>query len=244
MKTLPDLLREADPLAHELPVSTQARRISRQAILNAPRGMEKGPRRPVAMAAVIGGALIGISAGVGYWWLAVDVVAAVSFEVRLAETHPSDDGFPDRVVVDRRQEPVVTNSDIAHADVIPGDDASTFSVAVTFTEDGAEKLARASEHYLGRPLAILVDGEVVAAPVLRAAISNSAVITGNYTKTEAEKIAAGIIGRHVSVGPRANAAPTSGFGSGSGSEVSGQGRRMRGRAVGESDGPRPARPGR
>ena len=40
--------------------------------------------------------------------------------------------------------------------------------------------------------AILIDGEVVMAPVIRSAISNSALITGTFTRADAERIADGI----------------------------------------------------
>ena len=41
-------------------------------------------------------------------------------------------------------------------------------------------------------MAILIDGQVVMAPVLRTPISASAVVTGNFTKAEAERIVNGI----------------------------------------------------
>ena len=77
-------------------------------------------------------------------------------------------------------ETVVTNSDIAQAEVIQGDGASTFNVSVTFNAGGAAKMLRASQNHIGRPLAILLDGEVVMAPVVRSAVSTSAMISGRY----------------------------------------------------------------
>ena len=44
-------------------------------------------------------------------------------------------------------------------------------------------------------LPILIDGKVVMAPTLRVAISTLAVITGDYTRAEADRIANGMIGR-------------------------------------------------
>jgi hypothetical protein len=244
MKTLSDLLKDADPLGYEPPVSAQARRISRQAVLSVPRGTEQPSRRTTTMAVVVALALAGIVAGAAYRWLTADVVAALAFEVRLADTYPSSDGFPDRVVFDRRQEPIVTNDDIAGADVIPGNDPFSFNVEVTFTDEGAEKLARVTQESIGRPLAILVDGQVAAVPVIRSVISASAVITGNYTKPDAEKIASGIVGRRVSVGPRSRPAPAAEVGGQSGSGVFGRRGGWRGRTGGEYGGPRPRREGR
>ena len=78
---------------------------------------------------------------------------------------------------------------------VGGAAASTFSVTVTFNADGAAKMFRATQSHIGRPLAMLVDGEVVIAPVVRSPITTSAIISGNYTRAEAERIVAGILGR-------------------------------------------------
>ena len=92
-------------------------------------------------------------------------------------------------------ETVVTNSDIAHAEVVQVDATPAFSVAMRFTTEGATKMRRATEGHIGRPLAILLDGVVVMAPVIRSPVDTEASITGTYTRPEAEKIVAGIIGR-------------------------------------------------
>jgi hypothetical protein len=197
MKTLPELLRDADPLGYEPRRGAQERRMSRQRILDSPCVVQALPRRRFVMVAVVALTLIGIAAGSRYW---SPVVAAVRFEVRLAEETPAS-GLREVVIsgADRRiylrQEPVVTNSDIAQAQVIQGDAASTFSVTITFNEDGAAKMFRASQSHIGRPLAILIDGEVVMAPVVRSPITTAATISGNFTRAEAERIVAGIIGR-------------------------------------------------
>jgi preprotein translocase subunit SecD len=144
----------------------------------------------MAVAAVALAALV-----TGYW----SVTAAVRFEVRLAEDNPAN-GLREILVSGSRriylqQRAVVTNSDIAQAEVVPGNTASTFNVSIRFTPDGAARMLRATQGHLGRPVAILLDGEVVMAPVVKSPISNAAVITGNYTKAEAERIVNGIIGR-------------------------------------------------
>ena len=53
----------------------------------------------------------------------------------------------------------------------------------------------ATQGHIGKPIAILVDGQVVTAPTVRAAISTTGVISGDFTKAEADRIAAGILGR-------------------------------------------------
>ena len=202
MKTLPELLRDADPLGDELPRNAQERRPSRQRVLDSPRVIEELPRPRVLIVAVVALTLLGIAAASRYWsGVGVDVVAAVRFEVRLAEENPGN-GLREAVIsgasgrrIYVHQETVVTNSDIAQAEVIPGDAASTFSVTVTFNADGAAKMLRATQSHMGRPLAILVDGEVMIAPVVRSPITTSAIVSGSFTRAEAERIAAGILGR-------------------------------------------------
>lgn len=199
MKTLPELLRDADPLGYEPRRSAEERRMTRQAILDSPCVIEElPPRRLVIVGVAL--TLIGIATGSRYWsHVAVDVVAAVRFEVRRAEENPANGLREAGISGGRRiylhQNTVVTNGDIAQAQVIQGDAASTFSVNITFNADGAAKMFRASQNHIGRPLAMLVDGEVVIAPVVRSPITTSAVIRGNYTRAEAERIVAGILGR-------------------------------------------------
>jgi preprotein translocase subunit SecD len=53
-------------------------------------------------------------------------------------------------------------------------------------------MRRATAMHLGRPVAILIDGRVVMAPLVRSPVSESAVITGDFTRAEAERIADGM----------------------------------------------------
>jgi hypothetical protein len=200
MKTLPELLREADPIGYEAPRSAEERRRHRERVVHSPWAAEELQRRRIVTAAVVGLALIGVAGGFGYWSrVAVEAVAAVRFEVRLAEESPAP-GLREAVIsgsarrIYLHQETIVTNGDIAQARAIQSA-ASTFGVTITFNADGAAKMLRASRDHIGRPVAILVDGDVVLAPVVRGPISTSAIISGSYTKAEAERIAAGIVGR-------------------------------------------------
>lgn len=200
MKTLPELLREADPIGYEPPRIAEERRRHRQRVVDSPWAVEECRRRRIAIVAAVALTLIGIAGGSRYWSrIAVEVVAAVRFEVRLAEESPAP-GLRETAIAGsaRRiylhQETIVTNSDIAEARAVQSD-ASSFGVTVTFTANGAAKMLRASRDHIGRPVAILVDGEVVLAPVVRGPISASAIISGSYTRAEAERIAAGIVGR-------------------------------------------------
>jgi preprotein translocase subunit SecD len=199
MKTVSDLLREADPLANEPRRSAADRQIARQRILATPRGVQQQPTRRMALAAAAV-VMIGLVTGARFWPRAAgDVVAAVRFEVRLAEATPTLGLRPVQIAHTNRtiylhDAPVVTNSDIASARVVPGDNG-TFNVALQFNADGAAKMLRATENHNGRPMAILIDGEVVMAPTVRARISTAATIDGQFTKAEVDRIVNGIIGR-------------------------------------------------
>jgi transposase len=72
------------------------------------------------------------------------------------------------------------------------DGPDRFGVSVQFLEAGAQRMRQATAAHLGRPLAILIDGEVVAAPVVRSEIGHAAVISGDFTRADAERIADGI----------------------------------------------------
>jgi preprotein translocase subunit SecD len=123
--------------------------------------------------------------------------AAVRFEVRLAEDTPAPGLREVKVPGSNRSiylhpEIVVGNGDIERAEVLPGRDGGQFVVGIIFTTDGTRKMLAATQNHIGRPVAILVDDEVVMAPTVRAAIGERAEINGNYTREEAERVVNGI----------------------------------------------------
>ena len=66
------------------------------------------------------------------------------------------------------------------------------SINVAFTTAAGDRLTEATKIHLGRPIAILLDGKVIAAPTLRSTIRGGAVISGDFTRAEAERIASGL----------------------------------------------------
>jgi len=120
----------------------------------------------------------------------------VRFEVRLAEMQPVAGLIVARAedsgrMIYLHSEMIVTNDDIAQSWVVQ-DGPDRFGISVELLEAGAQRMRLATAAHLGRPVAILIDGEVVAAPVIRGVISNSAMISGEFTRAEAERIAEGI----------------------------------------------------
>jgi SecDF, P1 head subdomain len=62
---------------------------------------------------------------------------------------------------------------------------------VVFTKDAARRITKATQGHRGRRLAILVNGKLISAPVVRGGIFDKAAISReSITKDEAERIAA------------------------------------------------------
>jgi hypothetical protein len=203
MKTVRELLRDADPLQREPTLSSGERDSRRQAVLAAASGPRACARvqssSRIAVFAVAALTLIVLSSlGPRVWPMFVrDVQGAVRFEVRLAEDKSAPGLHAARVsdsgkTVYLYNEVIVDNGDIATARIGQGSDPSQYSVELKFTEVGAEKMRKATGNHIGKPMAILLDGRVVMAPVVRSAIGDSAVVTGHFTKTKAERIVNGI----------------------------------------------------
>jgi preprotein translocase subunit SecD len=124
-----------------------------------------------------------------------DRVQTILLEVRLAETAPAR-GLIEAAVQrsDRKvylhDLRVITNNDVVAARVV--ENGGQYGVAITLTGDGAARMTAATSTHIGKPLAIIVEGEVVAAPAVRSRISDQAVISGNFTREQAERIASGL----------------------------------------------------
>jgi preprotein translocase subunit SecD len=120
----------------------------------------------------------------------------LKFEVRRAETKAAD-GLIEAMVAGKKvylhKAVAATNEDIATARVVEEVEGGV-AIEFTFTRDGAKKMAKLSEQHEGKPVAILIDGQVISAPVLKARISERARITGTFTRQEAEKIVKGLNG--------------------------------------------------
>jgi len=202
MKTIRELLRDADPLQHEPTWPSGQRDFRRQAVISAARAARPpsglGSRSRIAVFAAVASVAVAAPflSSRGWSLFVGDLRAAVRFEVRLAE-EKSGPGLREVKVLgsDRsiylHDEVVVSNSDIAAARLVQRSPAQ-YSVGIEFNTSGAEKMRAATGGHIGRPVAILLDGQVVMAPVVRASLGAAAEITGNFTKSQAERIVDGI----------------------------------------------------
>jgi len=203
MKTVIDILRDADPLPDDMRRLEGERDRLRQTVVAAAsdvaapsRGLFRARRAAIVTVTVLIVALAAVGSQI---WPdgGATVQAAVRFEVRLAEERPSPGLVYAQLpgsnrVIYLHHEIVVSNGDISQSRVLPGDAPAHFWVGVDFSPAGALKMRRATANHIGRPVAILIDGDVVLAPVLKAPIGESAVISGDFTRGEAERIADGI----------------------------------------------------
>lgn len=87
-------------------------------------------------------------------------------------------------------EVVASSADVASAAVT--DIASGIGISVQFTKLGADKIREATATNIGKKFVMLVDGVAFFAPVIREAISNTAMISGDFKRDEAKKIASSL----------------------------------------------------
>lgn len=117
-------------------------------------------------------------------------------EFRCAENQPAE-GLTEAIVTgtDRKvylhENTEATNQHIENIRVVR-DGRGKPAVEITFTKDGAETRARVTGRHKGKPIAVVVDGRVISAPTVRARLSKKALITGNFTIEEAERIVGAI----------------------------------------------------
>lgn len=125
-----------------------------------------------------------------------DAPRALALEIRVAEEAP-DDGLQ------RVPAPILGHDLFLHPDAAltaAHIDSATvvrrkgrFLVGLQLTAEGSVLMAETTAASVGKRIAILVDGEVVSAPICRAAITGGrAVIDGGFTEEQAAGIADGL----------------------------------------------------
>lgn len=121
---------------------------------------------------VIVGVIVTLLAGLLNGQAPVQIRAAASSAVAGWERTSSPDGDPLWVAPDSR----LTAADIARAEARSIDGQS--AVAIVLTDEGAKKMAALSAEQLNNPIALLLDGKVIWAPIVRSAIGKEAILTG------------------------------------------------------------------
>lgn len=85
---------------------------------------------------------------------------------------------------------VMTGSGLDDAEAQPaGTGFSSWVVSFVLNSEGDAVFADFTGSHMGQPMAIVLDGEVISAPVIEARISGSGQITGQFNRGEAESLA-------------------------------------------------------
>ena len=113
-------------------------------------------------------------------------------ECRLAQNHPGANLVKMQIEdTDRTiyvsDEVLLSNADIASVSLVR-QESETPWVELVLTEPGKVKFSEATEANIGRPVAILVDGAIVSAPVVRARISGGLVSIRGLSKEKARNM--------------------------------------------------------
>lgn len=84
----------------------------------------------------------------------------------------------------------LTGADLKSAQVVFDNSNGKPAVSLTFTESGGDKFAQLTAANVGKPLAILLDNQLVSAPVVQEKIEGgNAQITGNFSVDSAKELA-------------------------------------------------------
>lgn len=83
----------------------------------------------------------------------------------------------------------LTGADLAESSVAFDETGGQPSVSITFTKEGGEKFAKITEENVGKKVAIILDNQIISAPVVQEKITGGqAQITGSFTLDEAKKL--------------------------------------------------------
>ncbi|HEX8966023.1 MAG TPA: protein translocase subunit SecD [Patescibacteria group bacterium] len=126
--------------------------------------------------------LIGTTAQLSFWQQG----ASGSGKLRNPATLPL--GIPQVLGVDAQQTDL-TGKDLQSSSVTFDQNNGSPQVQLQFTSEGAKKFATITSQNIGKVVAIVLDNQVVEAPVVQQAITNgNAVITGSFTQNQAKTL--------------------------------------------------------
>ena len=143
---------------------------------------------------VVTGAAVAVLSALPLDLPALAVQGSTTLEVRLAETQPGAglveaevQGSSQKIYM--RSSAVVTGADVTGARAVDAG-GGRYSVGVAFSAAASNRLAESTKIHIGKPVAIVLNGRVISAPIVRSIIRDSAVISGSFTKEEADRIVA------------------------------------------------------
>lgn len=137
---------------------------------------------------VIVGVIVTLLAGILNGQAPVEIRAASASAVAGWQQMASPGGDPLWVAPDSR----LTSADIARAEARTLADGGP-AVGLVLTDGGAKKMAELSAAQSNKPIALILDGKVIWAPIVRGAIGKEAVLTGGpggLTKAQIDRLIA------------------------------------------------------
>ena len=88
-----------------------------------------------------------------------------------------------------RQQPAPGQKDLESVGMQESNRKGNYDLMLTFSKDGADSWARMTKENVDRNVAIVLDGKVVAAPMVRMEITmGKCMITGDFSKSEASEM--------------------------------------------------------
>ncbi len=114
--------------------------------------------------------------------------ATVKMEFR--EQDPAADPANPDPLAAYKEETGLTGADFKRAAVGFNQQTGEPEINITFNSEGAEKFAELTQRNVGKPIAIVLDGQIISAPRVSQEITDgNAVITGQFTIEEARQLA-------------------------------------------------------
>ena len=104
-------------------------------------------------------------------------------DIEAGNAEPGAIPYPDTVF-----ETVMTGDILRNAVAAP-DQYGQWEINFELTSDGSDQFYDYTRSHIGEPLAIVLDGRVLSAPRINAAIRDNGVITGDFVRDEAESLA-------------------------------------------------------
>ncbi len=141
--------------------------------------------------------LVLIICSLGFITLALGAEPA-SFELRAVADSPStvtqefilpthNGGTAEKILLDSA---ILLDATAVRSAAVESEPGGAAGVSITLTDTGAKRFAEITTEHVGQRLAIILDGQVRSAPVVRQAIlGGSLTISGNFTPEEALDLA-------------------------------------------------------
>ena len=107
---------------------------------------------------------------------------------RAQETADQENSAPPPTPFDQVFQTAMTGDVLSQA-IAKQDQYNQWEIGFALTPDGSDKFYSYTSQNVGRPMAIVLDGVVLSAPVINSAIRDQGVITGRFTQDEAESLA-------------------------------------------------------